>query len=199
MRIWFPDWAYLDLVFSFAYNSIFIAHYSKLMGFTSRMVAWICSHFQLSSPKIHQNKWRVSENEKKKKKVVFLSYWNRVTCIFVIPLNNWNPRSVFCHIIASHFTFPPPLWTALSIHTRHLLHSCSLLLFSSSSSQAVLFFSPYPLVLAVSHPSLPLQLNRGTASFWGCQLNFGSGLEHKGIHVGSRSGVSEPSKSVVPT
>ena len=105
MRIWFPDWAYLDLVFSLAYNSIFIIHYSKWMDLTSRMIAWICYHFQLSSPKIHQNEWRVSENEKKKKKVVFLSYWNRVTCIFVIPLNNWNPRSVFCHIIANHFTF----------------------------------------------------------------------------------------------
>ena len=67
MRIWFPDWAYLDLVFSLAYNSISIIHYSKLMSLTSRMVARICSHFQLSSPITHQNEWRVSEKEKKKK------------------------------------------------------------------------------------------------------------------------------------
>ena len=115
MRIWFPDWAYLDLVFSIAYNSISIIHYSKLMSLTSRMVARICSHFQLSSPITHQNEWRVSENEKKKKKVVFLSYWNRVTCIFVIPLNNWNPRSVFCHIIAPPFIFFPTLFLSRTL------------------------------------------------------------------------------------
>ena len=66
MRIWFPDWAYLDLDFSIAYNSISIIHYSKLMSLTSRMVARICSHFQLSSSITHQNEWRVSEKEKKK-------------------------------------------------------------------------------------------------------------------------------------